>query len=199
MKITLKSLKLTNFKGARNVQIDFSENVTNIYGRNRAGKTTLFDAFTWVLFGKDHSNKKDFEIKTVDEKEEVIPKIDHEVEAVLKTDDREVSLKSVLREKWTTKKGSTEPVFTGHETIYFFDNVPMKQEEYRKKISKIIDESLFKLITNPYYFNELKQQDRRNILLEMVSHKTDFELAGEYDFKELAVMLGNKTAYEIKR
>lgn len=200
MKIILKSLKLTNFKGARNVQINFYENVTSIYGSNGAGKSTLFDAFTWVLFGKDHFGTKDFKIKTVDENENVIPKIDHEVEALLDTGDYEVCLKCIFREKWTTKKGSTEPVFTGHETIYFFDNVPMKQEEYKKKIAKIIDENLFKLITNPYYFNNLKWQDRRDILLKMVSQQTDCEFAAEHpDFKEFTEMFERKTADEIKR
>jgi len=200
MNIVLKSLKLTNFKGARNVNIDFSEKVTNIYGGNRTGKTTVFDAFIWVLFGKDSSGRKDFGIKTIDENEKIIPKIEHEVEAVLDIGAYKVCLKSVYKEKWTTKRGSAEPVFTGHETVYFFNDVPMKQEEYRKKIAEISDEEIFKLITNPWYFNSLKWQDKRKILLAMVSEQTDYELADSYaDFKVLAKMFESKTAEEVKK
>ncbi|RYG55303.1 hypothetical protein EON80_30830, partial [bacterium] len=65
MKIVLKALTLINFKGARSRTIDFSE-VTNIYGDNATGKTTIKDAFCWLFFGKDSTDRKDFEIKTLD-------------------------------------------------------------------------------------------------------------------------------------
>ena len=199
-KIILKSLWLKNFKGAKDKTVNFYERTNSIYGGNRAGKTTIFDAFTWVLFGKDSQDKKDFDIKTRDKDGNIIPKIEHEVEAKLDVDGTEIILKSVFREKWVTKRGMPEPEFKGHETTYFFNEVPMKQEEYKKKINEIIDEENFKLITNPWYFNELKWQDKRKILFQMVSEQTDYEFAeSRDDFKELAKMLETKTADEIKR
>ena len=117
-KIILKKLKLVNFKGIKDKLIDFTE-CTNIYGANGTGKTTIFDAFTWLLFGKNSSDKKDFNVKTLDKNSDVIPKLEHEVEAVLLVNDVEVTLKSILREKWVTKKGALEPEFKGNETTYF--------------------------------------------------------------------------------
>lgn len=55
--IKLKKLILENFKGIKQLKIDFS-NVTNIFGDNGVGKTTIFDAFTWLMFGKDSTDKK---------------------------------------------------------------------------------------------------------------------------------------------
>ena len=124
---------MKNFKGAKDKTVNFYERTNSIYGGNRAGKTTIFDAFTWVLFGKDSQDKKDFDIKTRDKDGNIIPKIEHEVEAKLDVDGTEIILKSVFREKWVTKRGMPEPEFKGHETTYFFNEVPMKQEEYKKK------------------------------------------------------------------
>ncbi len=198
-KIILKKLKLVNFKGIKELVIDFSE-CTNIYGANGTGKTTIFDAFTWLLFGKNSSDKKDFNVKTLDKNNDVIPKIEHEVEAVLLVNDVEVTLKSILKEKWVTKKGALEPEFKGNETTYFFNDVPMKQEEYKKKISEIIDEKLFKIITNPTYFNNLKWQDMRAILFELVPLKTNKEIAQDCTGIEYLVeIFDTKTIDEYKK
>jgi AAA15 family ATPase/GTPase len=93
MKIQIKKMVLTNFKDY--VINDFDKN-TNIYGDNGTGKTT-FDAFTWMLFGKDSSDRKDFEIKTLDQYNVVIPKIEHEVAAVILVDDVEISISRILK------------------------------------------------------------------------------------------------------
>jgi uncharacterized protein YhaN len=51
--IILKSLKLVYFKGQKNLEVNFNPDITDISGANETGKTTLFDSFTWLLFGKD--------------------------------------------------------------------------------------------------------------------------------------------------
>ena len=63
--ITLKSLSLVNFKGVRSQEIKFSDQVTVVCGENGTGKTTVFDAFLWLLFGKDSTGRSDsnFNIK----------------------------------------------------------------------------------------------------------------------------------------
>lgn len=66
MKIILKSLKLENFKGIKNLSIDFKDRVTTIAGDNAAGKTTIFDAYCWLLWDKDSLNRKSFGIKPYD-------------------------------------------------------------------------------------------------------------------------------------
>src|SRR5688572_14845142 len=99
MEIVLKRLTLINFKGIRNLTIEFGQQ-TNVYGRNEAGKSTIVDAFLWVLFGKDSADRADFGIKTLDSKNRVIPKLSHEVEAVFEIDGSEEIAKKVLEEKW---------------------------------------------------------------------------------------------------
>lgn len=154
-----------NFKGIRNRTINFDPVSTNIFGDNATGKTTLMDAFLWLLFGKDSSDRKDFEIKTLDENNTPYHKLEHEVSAILMIDGIEVSLRRCYREKWVKKRGLSTEEFTGHETTYYWNDVPMKQDEYQAKISNLVPESVFKLITNTTYFNSLKWQDRRGVLM----------------------------------
>ena len=167
MRIELKELKLQNFKGATKQTVTFG-NPTEIRGANATGKTRLFDAFTWCLFGKDSEDKKDFSIKTLDADNEPLHRKDYSVTATLEVDNMEVILERTMREKWVTKKGEAEEEFQGHETIYRVNGIPHKQGEYQQKIESIIREDLFKLLTNPFYFNTvLKWTERRDMLSRM--------------------------------
>lgn len=177
MNMKLLKLKLRNFKGIREFELDTQGHNVNIYGDNATGKTTLFDAFTWLLFDKDSLNRKDFEIKTLDKNGQPLHGLDHEVEAVLEVNDKQLTLKKVFKEKWTKKRGSAMAKFTGHTTDYFIDGVPVKKSEYDAKISEIANEDVFKLLTNPLYFNEqLNWQKRREILLQVCGDISDEEV-----------------------
>jgi predicted ATP-dependent endonuclease of OLD family len=57
--IILKSLILKNFKGIKSLSVNFNR-ITNISGDNATGKTTIFDAFTWLLFDKDSQDRSNF-------------------------------------------------------------------------------------------------------------------------------------------
>ena len=173
MQIRIRKIKLTNFKGIRSLEIAFNQ-TTNIYGENAAGKTTIFDAFTWCLFGKDSSDRKDFEVKTLDANNEVIPQIEHEVEVELQVEQQVINLKRILREKWTKKRGAPTAEFTGNENAFFWNDVPLNAGEFQAKVSSIVDENLFKLISNPLYFNtNMKWQDRRTVLFGLAASIND--------------------------
>lgn len=165
MKITLISLKLTNFKGARQKTIEFFKPVTSIYGANKSGKTTVFDAFLWTLFDKDSSYRKTFEIKPLDENNEPYHKLDHEVSMAIDVDGTLINIRKSLREKWTKPRGSNEQVFEGHETSYFWNDVPLKLKEFQAKIAEIINEEQFKMISNPLYFNTVLDWNQRRATL----------------------------------
>lgn len=175
MKITLKKLAIVNFKGIQNQEIDFSH-VTNIYGDNATGKTTIFDAFLWLFFGKNSEDKSDFEVKRLDEKNGFIKNLESEVEATILVDSQEILAKKVLRQKWVKRRGELETNYNGDENIYYWNEVPLKESEFRVKVKGIVDEMLFKLITNPFYFNSIKWQDRRNILVEIAGNITNDEI-----------------------
>lgn len=202
MEIKINRLLLQNFKGIKWHEFYVDGANLKIYGDNATGKTTVFDAFTWLLFGKDSLGRSDFGIKTQDENGNVIHNLDHIVECELAIDNSILTLKKVYAEKWTKKRGSAEAEFTGHETKYFINEVPSTKKEYEQKIASFIDENLFKTITNPLYFNEhLKWQDRRAILLSLCDGEmSDADiLARSPEFSPLLEELQGRTVQEYSK
>lgn len=170
--IKLKKLILKNFKGIKDMTIDFAD-ITNIYGDNAAGKTSIFDAFCWLLFGKDSLDRQKFDIQTLDENNNIIHHLEHEVTGVLDIDGTLKTFKKTLKEKWPKKKGESEPKLTGTTTDYEIDDIPVKQKEYQEMIKSLMDENLFKMITNPFYFNSLHWTKQREILFEIIGNIDD--------------------------
>ena len=113
MNIKIERLTLQNFKGIRSLEINAEGKNLNIYGDNATGKTTVFDAFMWLLFNKDSLGRSDFGIKTQDSEGNTIHNLEHSVECELTVDDAILTLKKVYAEKWTKKRGSAEAEFTG--------------------------------------------------------------------------------------
>lgn len=177
MKLT--KLELLNFKGLKAFAINFNGDVI-IRGDNATGKTTVFDSVCWLLFGKDSLDRADFEIKTLDGGEP-IHKVNHEVTGTFTLDEGgTVELKRVYREKYSSPRGG-EVTMTGHTTDYFVDGVPKKEKEYKEIVNSLVDENIFKLITNPLYFNETYSwQNRRKLLLEMCGDISDEDVIAEY-------------------
>ncbi len=167
MDIILKSLKLHNFKGIKDFEVEFGH-VTDIKGKNGLGKSTIFDAFNWLLFDKDSQGRKNFEIKTLDETGEPLHKLEHTVEGNLIIDGIQLSLAKTFKEKWTKKRGQATQEFSGHETTYSINGVPVKKKDYEEKIKEIMDEGLFKLVTNPMYFPNLNWKEQRTIVQEII-------------------------------
>lgn len=191
----LLSLKLKNFKGIRDFALDAQGEDVSVYGDNATGKTTLMDSFLWLLFGKDSQDKKDFDIKTLDQDGNALPGLDHEVEGVLDLEGQTLTLKKIYKEVWTKKRGSATATFTGHTTDHFIDGVPVKKKEYEDKIAEIADESIFKLLTNPRFFNDqMHWQDRRKLLLEICGDVSDQEvIASDKALKALPEILGDRS------
>lgn len=197
--ITLRHLRLTNFKGIRNLEMDFGQKGASIYGDNGTGKTTIMDAFMWVLFNKDSIGQTNFEIKTLNEGGNAIPQLDHEVELGLEVNGEPVILRKNYREKWTTKRGSAATEFTGHQTDYFIDDIPKKKIEFAEFIQSLIDESMFKLLTNPLYFNErLTWKDRRKILMDLMGDTARVDIPADAD-DEVKSLLQKHDSSEVLR
>ena len=199
-KIIIKKLSLINFKGIRNLTIDFNESVTTISGRNGLGKTTIFDAFTWLLFGKDSKERKQFGIKTYGKDGQTIPRIPHEVSGVLDVNGEEINLTRRFAEKWQKKRGTTTEEMTGHEEERLYNDVPMSVKDWAEKIESICPEQVFKFITNPLYFSSQKADVQRAMLFRMAGDVTDEEVAKDYkSFQDLLAQMAGKTMEEFKR
>lgn len=191
MKLT--KLELLNFKGLKSFTINLNGDVV-IRGDNATGKTTVFDSVCWLLFGKDSLDRADFEIKTLDGGEP-IHKVNHEVTGIFTLDEGgTVELKRVYREKYSSPRGG-DITLTGHTTDYFVDGVPKKEKEYKEIVNSLVDENIFKLITNPLYFNETYSwQNRRKLLLEMCGDIDDISVINSRDdLRRLAELLEGRT------
>ncbi|OPA76768.1 hypothetical protein BVG16_16495 [Paenibacillus selenitireducens] len=201
-KIILERLTLRNFKGFGEFTFDTRGVNTDAYGDNGTGKTTIFDAFIWLLFGKDSSNKADFEIKGLDAEGKVEQQgLEHGVEGFFIIDGQRRDLRRVFSEKWTKKRGSALSVFSGNTTDYYIDGVPVKAGEYKAEVDSVIKEDLFKLLTSPSFFNEqLKMEQRRKLLLEVCGEITDAEVIhGNKALVKLADILGDRSIENHKK
>lgn len=198
--IIISKIDFLNFKGIRDLSVEFDQELTSIYGDNGIGKTTIFDGITWVLFGKDSKDRKSFGIKTYDENNHVIPRIPHEVTVTLLVDDEEVTLCRRYNEKWTKKRGSAEEVFDGHEEERLYNGVPCSMKEYNEKIASLCSEEVFKFITNPLYFTKQKADVQRAMLFRMAGGVSDADIAsGNREFENLLSKLTGKNLDEFKR
>ena len=197
MKLT--QLNLQNFKGIEFGDFRFTNN-TIIRGDNATGKTTVFDALCWLLFGKDSLDRADFQIKTL-KNGEPVHNVNHMVQAAFDNEDGTgFTLKRIYREKYSNPRGG-EVKLTGHTTDYFINDVPSKEKEYKAFINNMINEDVFKLITNPLFFNEqYTWQNRRKLLLEMCGDVDDASVINSKDeLKRLTELLNGRSVDEQRK
>lgn len=197
MKLT--QLNLQNFKGIEFGDFRFTNN-TIIRGDNATGKTTVFDALCWLLFGKDSLDRADFQIKTL-KNGEPVHNVNHMVQAAFDNEDGTgFTLKRIYREKYSNPRGG-EVKLTGHTTDYFINDVPSKEKEYKVFINSMINEDVFKLITNPLFFNEqYTWQNRRKLLLEMCGDVDDASVINSKDeLKRLTELLNGRSVDEQRK
>src|SRR3990167_5016372 len=140
MEIKLLSLHLRNFKSVKDLEINFSPNETGISGDNGTGKTTILDAFTWLISGKNSGDEKDFNVKTLDENNIVIHKLEHEVIGIISVDGLNMKFSRCLKERWQKKRGSEDSEMTGHESAFTYNDVPISAGEFKAKIDGIISD-----------------------------------------------------------
>lgn len=176
MNIILKSITLENFKGCKNKTYTFGL-LTRIFGANASGKTTIFDALTWLLFNKDSLCSEKFNIRPLDKDGNPIHNVEIKVSAVFDVDGREMEFTKVQKEKWVKKRGSETAELQGNENLYEVDGYPRAEKDYKSAISDLVSEDLFKMLTNPTYFPALKWKEQRDILMRFVSDVSDYELA----------------------
>lgn len=201
--IRIKQLTLRNWRGEKERTTIFNtDGPTFICGANGLGKSRHFDAFCWLLFGKDSQDRKDFEIRTHDADGNILHRCECSVEAVILIDGTENTLKREYKEQWTKPRGQVEEVFSCNVTECTWNGTPVKVGEFSKRVQEeIIDDTLFKMLTNPRYFTEkMKWQQQRECLLQMAGTATDQEIAADNsDFKALLDTLGGKSLNDYRK
>ena len=202
--IKISRLSLDNFKCHRHLTLQLDGHNATLYGDNGTGKTSVYDALTWLLFGKDSAGngEKNIEIKPLDSTGSVI---DHSaitsVEAELSVDGEITILKRTYREVWSTKRGTSVETYDGNTSEYFVDGVPCKKYAFESKIKELVPEDTFRLLTAVGYFpGDLKWQERRAILFDMAGTLTDREImAMDAKFAPLLEGMGKLSLDDYKK
>ena len=177
MKLKIRSLHMENFKGIKSLDVNFS-NKTSIKGQNAAGKTTIFDAFTWLLFNKNSAGEEKFNVRPLDKDGNRIDNVEIKVVAVLDVDGKEVELSKVQKQNWVKKRGTDTVALQGNVNSFEIDGYPKSEADFKDYVSGLAQsEEMFKMLTNPQYFSSLKWKDQRDILMRLAMDVSDVELA----------------------
>ena len=166
MNIELVKMHIENFKGIKELDISFGKN-TKIYGQNATGKTSIVDAYNWCLFDKNSLGEAKFQIRPLDANNNQINHVEIKVSVTLRIDGREITFKKVQKQNWVKKRGSLSETLQGNVNSFEIDEVPKKEKDYKEYIKNIINEDLFKLITNPQAFVGKKWQEQREELMKL--------------------------------
>ena len=201
--IKILRLTLENFKCHVFLNLQLDGKSVSIYGDNATGKTSVYDALTWLLFGKDSAGngEKNIDIKPLNAAGEVK---DHQaitsVEVEFLADGESVVFKRTFREVWATRRGSSTPVYEGNVSDYFVDGVPQKKNEYDRRIRELVSEDLFRMLTSVSYFaSAMKWQERRAVLFDMTGTMSDKEIMAQSDtFGPLLESMGKLNLAEYK-
>lgn len=202
-KIIIKSITMRNWRGEKERTTNFNLDApTFILGGNGLGKSRHFNAFCWLLFGKDSEDRKDFEVRSYDSNHNLLHRCECSVEATLIVDGEELTIKREFAEQWTKPRGQVDEVFSGNVTLCTWNGTPIKVGEYQSRVNEcIINDTLFKMLTNPKYFTEkMKWQEQREVLLQMAGVKSDEEIAADNeDFKKLLDILSGKSLSDYRK
>lgn len=179
MKAMIKYLMLQNFKGCKEAAYAFDGKNATVSGANGSGKTTIFDAFTWLLFNKDSLDNAKFEVRPLDADGKQIDNVEICVAATLEIDGKEVELKKTQKQNWVKKRGSENPTLQGNVNEYEIDGYPRSAKEYEEYINSIVSDDLFKMLTNPAYFPNMPWKEQRATIMKFASEISDVDLATE--------------------
>ena len=192
MKIKLKSLRMENFRGVHDKCIDFGER-SLIKGRNRSGKTTIINAFTYLLFDKDMNGDSITDVRPHDKNGVDVDHVEVSVTAVIDVDGKEITLQKKQVQKWKND------VLQGNDNLYYINEIPKKLKEYKEYISENIsnEEILLFCICISSFFR-LDNKKRRQKLLDLVGDVSNADvLASDSQYAELESILSDGTIDEL--
>ncbi len=179
------SLTLENFRGIKDLTVNFDGKDADVFGANGTGKTTIANAICWLLIDRPATEEADFDPKTTGA-HGLQHKASIEVEL---SDGQRITFAKEFYEKWTRKRGSAAEEFTGNITDYYVDGVKSKKKEYTEALEAAcgIDlERVKMLMVLGYFADTIKTDEKRRILFEMAGEFTDADvIAQSEDLRDL--------------
>lgn len=182
-------MSLEDFQGVRRFAFSPNGKSCSVYGDNGTGKTTLYNAFTWLLYGKASTGEKGYTPKTTGSHN-----VNHIAEMLVQMDDGTVTrIRKDYHEVYKTVRGSAHAVMSGHTTDHYLDGVPVKESEYKAFVDRICgDSETAKMVTMPEYFlQEMHPSERRKVLLEVCGDISMHDvIAADKELADLPGILG---------
>lgn len=184
-KILFEKIKLLNFCGIRDLEVNFGEDLTVISGRNGIGKSTLASAITYVLFGTDIKGNA-LDIKTFDRDHNIIPEIEHSAELTLRCiepngipgEHDDFVFKRTLTDSWKGDKCT-------NTYKYFINGEVCTAGEFKKCVDSICPEITFRLCSSATEFVSRPWAEQRKFLQQLVPEITADAITqgdSKYDF-----------------
>lgn len=166
-KVKLVRAEFKNFQSHKKLSVEFGQ-LTNIYGRNRCGKSNLIKGINWCITGKNMNDEAKFEVRPQDKFGKMLNEGDVEVSVAYSFDGTEKVFKRI--QKLVYRQGDDlEKTVKGTKEQLYIDNVPYAKKKYEVEVSDLFGGMNYKLLTNPLFFNSLKTEDKRSLLYKMAT------------------------------
>ncbi len=196
--LKLERLEIINFKGIENFVFEPSGAVSTIHGDNGCGKTTVADAYAWLFTDNDNCDNRKFYLKPLDSEGVEKPGLKASVTGTFLFEGEPFVLSKVLSETFAGK--GIGKIFNGHEISRTCNSLPVTKKKFIEILEEFCPQNVLKILLNSSYFNTLKTDVKRNLVLSLVDTVTQAEvIEGDEQLKELPEIIKPHTAEEYKK
>lgn len=197
-KVILQNLTISNWRG-QNIIVNFNDTTTTIKGKNGCGKSTLMEAWCWLISGYTNANANKNE-NLFDNK----VTLSHEtpkasVKATICIDDITYTIERVAEAKFIRKRGTNEYEKNASDSYYtYIDNIEISASDFNNWISSnLCDNTKIIYALDGNFFVFLCENDRkksRKVLEEIVGTITPLDFQKDYslindELKKISVEL----------
>ncbi|OHD98029.1 MAG: chromosome segregation protein SMC [Sulfurimonas sp. RIFCSPHIGHO2_12_FULL_36_9] len=165
----LSRLKLENFKKYTSFEIEFGEGLIGIIGKNGSGKSTIFEAILFALYGeaKTRGNKELLKNANANDKDAVVVELEFEFEGILYKVAREFRGKTMSANAKFYKNGSLTTTGAKEVTNAIIKLTKMGKEAFLH--------TLFASQKELTSLTTLKNEDRKKMIRRLLGlEKIDF-------------------------